>query len=105
MDFDHDYPTMDEMCRKYGEPFIEVLKRNREKKLVHFEAKKGYGLGKNTGRFRYTAEIPVQIGGNPRNPLYWIYFHPQCVDKVERRKNLYAFLRRYDMAFSPIDRL
>ena len=104
MDFDHT-PTIDEMCVKYGEPFIAVLRYNKEKKLIHNEAKKGYSLGRNPAKMRYTAEIPVQIHGNPRNPLYWQYFHPQCVDKEERRKLLYSFLRKYDMAFSPIEKL
>ena len=104
MDFDHT-PTMDEMCRKYGESFIAVLRKNREMKLLHAVAKKGFALGKNTWKCRYTAEIPVQIHGNPRNPLYWEYFHPLCIDKYERRKHLYAFLRKYDMAFSPIEKL
>ena len=104
MDFDHT-PTIQEMCRRYGEPFIAVLRHNKYMKLIHNEAKKGYALGRNRSRMRYTAEIPVQIHGNPRNPLYWQYFHPACVDKEERRKLLYAFLRKYDMAFSPIERL
>lgn len=105
MDFDHDYPTMDEMCRKYGEPFIAVLRENREMKLLHNLTKKGFALGRNRWKCRYTAEIPVQIAGNRRNPLYWIFFNPECTDKYERRKNLYIFLRMYDMAFSPIERL
>lgn len=105
MDFDHDYPTMDEMCRKYGEPFMAVLRENRELKRLHNLAKKGYGLGKNRYQMRFTGNIPIQISGNPRNPLYWIFFHPLCIDKAERRKNLYRFLRMYDMCFSPIEKL
>ena len=104
MDFDHT-PTIQEMCDRYGEPFIRVLRYNKAKKIDHREARRGYSIGKDHGRMRYTAEIPVQIHGNPRNPLYWRYFHPQCVDPQERRKLLYEFLRKYDMAFSPIDKL
>jgi len=104
MDFDH-VPTLREMCLKYGANFIAVLEHNRRMKLVHDEGKKGYGLGINRARIRYTAEVPVEISGNPRNPLYWIYFNPQCTDPIERRKNLYKFLRKYDMAFSPIWKL
>lgn len=104
MDFDHT-PTMNEMCIKYGKSFIDVLKHNRDMKLVHNLYKKGFWLGKNQFKHRYTAEVPVQIHGNPRNPLYWQYFNPECTDPQERRKNLYAFLRKYDMAFSPIEKL
>lgn len=104
MDFDHT-PTMAEMCRKYGAPFVAVLKRNREMKLLHAAHGRGYWLRNNRFRARWTAEIPVEIHGNPRNPLYWQYFHPLCYDTVERRKNLYKFLRKYDMAFSPIEKL
>src|SRR3990167_37950 len=60
MDFDH-VPTMQEMCDKYGEPFIRVLRYNKEKKVVHREAKRGYSVGKDHGRMRYVAEIPVQV--------------------------------------------
>lgn len=103
MDFDHT-PTMMEMCIKYGEPFMEVLRRNREMKLLHATGKRGYWLRKNIFRSRWVAEIPVQIAGNPRNPLYWQYFHPD-MDAHEKRKNLYKFLKKYDMAFSPIEKL
>ena len=104
MDFDHT-PTMMEMCIRYGKPFIDVLNHNKMMKNIHFTAKKGYWLGRNRFKNRYTAEIPVQIHGNPRNPLYWEYFHPDCIDRYERRKHLYAFLRKHDMAFSPIEKL
>lgn len=112
MDFYH-IPTMQEMCIKYGWPFVSILEQNKRMKLIHNLHKKGYWLGKNRFKHRYTAEIPVQIHGNPRNPLYWIYFHcnchwnSNCLDNepYERRKLLYQFLRKYDMAFSPIERL
>lgn len=104
MDFDHT-PTMMEMCIKYGKPFIDVLEHNKRMKNAHFTAKKGYWLGKNRFKFRYTAEVPVHISGNPKNPLYWEYFHPDCTDEYERRKHLYMFLKKYDMAFSPIEKL
>ena len=104
MDFDH-IPSMMEMCIKYGEPFVEVVNNNRRMKLLHSQNGKGYWLGENRFRARWTAEIPVHISGNRRNPLYWIYFNPEMTDKVERRKALYEFLRKYDMAFSPVEKL
>lgn len=105
MDFDHT-PTMMEMCVKYGPSFIAVLKRNAEMKKLHAMSpqRKGWWLGRNRFAHRWVAEIPVQIEGNPKNPLYWQYFHPN-MDAHERRKHLYKFLRKYDMAFSPIEKL
>lgn len=104
MDFDHT-PTMMEMCVKYGAPFMAVLNQNKEMKKLHAQNGRGYWLKNNRFRSRWTAEIPVEISGNRRNPLYWQYFHPDCTDPIEKRKLLYKFLRKYDMAFSPIEKL
>ena len=102
MDFDHT-PTIAEMRAKYGRDFDQSLVNNQAIRSHHRIQKRGYILGKNRSRMRWNGEIPVEISGNPRNPLYWEYFNP-AMDKHERHKHRYEFLRKYQ-EFMLVDKL
>ena len=91
--------TLDQLCRGVGNPKIQsTIKKCSEIRKNHYYAKQGYTPSKD---YRWLGEIP-----------YWVKFHPEFskyfdseMDEHERRKNLYAFLRKYGKGFQVVDRL
>lgn len=90
---------LDQLCRGVGDPNVkDTIKRNQATKLSHYYSNKGYTKSKD---YRYLGELPM-----------WVKFHPETskffdndMDDHERKKNLYAFLRKYGEGFLVVDKL
>lgn len=90
-------PTIEELCSgKFGN-VRQILENNKRKRLDYACSTRGYNKKKT---MRHILDVPIEVLFHPELKKYF----EQGMDGHERKKNRYAFLKKYPM-FKTVEKL